>query len=188
MLDTVLGFLGLPSPKALAAYAIAFVIVSGAAFVGGWTVNGWRYEAALSKQKTEAAALLQEKTMEALELERKLQQKTNDLEVAHVQRVQEHDAQAGENATLTARLDAALVKLQQPGRGEGSRGDMSSCPATSAYVDHLQETNTKLSAAVAQFARRGNEIARSADRESEVAVFGVDYAETVYKALTPNQP
>ena len=162
----------IPLPYRLAAAALLAAVI----FAAGWTVNGWRWEAAIASQKAEAAAMLQSKTEETRALERGQQAATNELEKAYDERADERNRQAEENARLAARLHDALGRVQQPRRGEGGSRPVPGAADAAACAERLQAARAKLSAAVERLAQGGTEFARGADGDVDAAVLGRDFA------------
>jgi len=162
----------IPLPYRLAGAALLAALF----FAAGWTVNGWRWEAAIAAQKAEAAALLQTKTDEARTFERGQQAATNELEKAYDDRADERNRQAEENARLASRLHAALGRVQQPRRGQDGSGAVPGRPDAAACAEHVQAARAELSTALERLAQGGAGIARDADREADLSRLGADFA------------
>jgi len=135
----------------------------------GWTVNGWRWEAAVAAQKAEASKVLAAETKKALDLERESAAIKARADAAYQEQQRTIEDAHDRNRDLDARLHGALERLRRSGRG--GRGDGAAGPVSgpAGSCAGLQAAYDKLSGTLERIAHAGTELARSADREAAVA-------------------
>jgi hypothetical protein len=124
-----------------------------------------KWEAAVSKQKAEAADKLQAATQRAIEAERRQNELADQLEVKHVESQQELDRVLADNRRLARELGG----LRDPGRRPSCGGAVSS-GTSAAGQPESGATGAELSAEASEFLL---EFAREADRAAQ-------YAKTCY--------
>jgi len=124
-----------------------------------------KWEAAIGKQKVEAADKLQAATQRAIEAERRQNELADQLEVKHVESQQELDRVLADNRRLARELGG----LRDPGRRPSCGGTVPS-GSTTAGQPEGGTTGTELSAEASEFLL---EFAREADRAAQ-------YAKTCY--------
>ena len=124
-----------------------------------------KWEAAIGKQKVEAADKLQAATQRAIEAERRQNELADQLEVKHVESERELDKVLADNRRLARELGG----LRDPGR-RPSCGDAVPSGSTNPGQSADGTTGTELSAEASEFLL---EFARDADRSAQ-------YAKTCY--------
>lgn len=164
-------------PYLVALRIAAVVVVAGAVFVAGWTVNGWRYEAAIAEQKDDAARLLKEKTDAVTALRDEREASTARANAATLEKQKEIEDAHDRNADLGNRLGAVLECLRVGGRWAGDRCAVPAAGTPSGRCVSLQAEVDQLSGLVGRLAAAGNELARDADREAAVAASAHAWAE-----------
>lgn len=149
--------------------AIALVIGLGAGALGSWYLTAEykdnKWEAAIGKQKAEAADQLQAATDRAIKAERQQNELANQLEVKHAESQQELDRVLADNRRLARELGG----LRDPGRRPSCRGLVPTNSTTTSQSEG-SATGTELSAEASEFLL---EFAREADRAAQ-------YAKTCY--------
>lgn len=149
--------------------AIALAIGLGVGALGSWYLTAEykdnKWEAAVGKQKAEAADKLQAATDRAIEAERRQNELADQLEVKHVESQQELDRVLADNRRLARELGG----LRDPGR-RPSCGSTVPSGSTTAGQPEGGTTGTELSAEASEFLL---EFAREADRAAQ-------YAKTCY--------
>jgi hypothetical protein len=147
--------------SSLAVYAVAALLMSGAGFVGGWKVNGWRWEAALAEQKQEASRALNLAKDALIARERAFSTLKDETEVSHARALARIDQQTAENRRLVRELGG----LRDPGRGGGGGNAMRPDPgAAGGCSDGAAEG--RLSDEAAEFLLG---LAAEADRAAAIA-------------------
>ena len=135
----------------------------------GWTVNGWRWEAAVSEQKAEASKVLAAETKKALDLEREAAAIKARADAAYQEQQRTIEDAHDKNRDLDGRLHDALERLRKSGRGGRGDGAAGAVPGAAGGCAGLQAAYDQLSGTLERLARAGTELARSADREAAVA-------------------
>lgn len=127
-MDAILRLLGLPSPTALAAYAITIALACATAFGAGWMVNGWRLSGdvaemagRIDKIKASYATATLKATREADERQQVL---TDAIAIIDAENEAERTKANAENSRLRAAVDGGAVSLRVPVR----------CPAAAPGV------------------------------------------------------
>ncbi len=127
----------------LALYAAAI----SAVFYAGWTINDWRWEAAIAKQKSEAATLWQEKAEAAI--------KDRDAQMARVLALEKTNGElkdARDRAYADARRAAiAAGGLRDPGRWSSGGCPVPSAPTPASVVPEGASSGGVLSAEASDF-------------------------------------
>lgn len=148
-------------PLAIPWRLVGALVLAAALFAAGWTVNGWRWQAAVERQKVEAAAMLQAETERALLIERANAALKDELEKTHA----ENQAALDRAYADARRAVAAAGGLRDPGRRPGG-----SCPVSAAAqpaaVDPGRTAEGRLSAEAEEFLWA---FARDADAAAEYA-------------------
>lgn len=154
-----------------AAIALAVGLSIGA--LGSWYLTAEykdnKWEAAIGKQKAEAADKLQAATQRAIEAERRQNELADQLEVKHVESQQELDRVLADNRRLARELGG----LRDPGRRPSCGGTVPS-DTTTAGQPEGGATGAELSAEASEFLL---EFAREADRAAQYAKTCYDWAQ-----------
>ena len=160
--------------------AIALAIGLGAGALGSWYLTAEykdnKWEAAIGKQKAEAADQLRVATDRAIKAERQQNELANQLEVKHVESQQELDRVLADNRRLAHELGG----LRDPGRRPSCGG---SVPANSTAAGQSEggASGTELSAEASEFLL---EFAREADRAAQYAKTCYDWTQQLNVGLT----
>ena len=116
----------------------AIVLILGAVFYAGWTVESWRaakeidaLNLSIETQKTAAEKTLADKTEQVLTLERQNEAATAELEKANALRAAKIQDDFTRNRADIDRLGGLFDPAGTGGRGQGGNGTLSASPGTS---------------------------------------------------------
>jgi hypothetical protein len=167
-----------PLAPYLSAMRIAAVVVAVAVVFGaGWTVNGWRWEAAVNEQKAAASQLLADRTAEVRALESARAADKARADAAALEKRKEIEDAHDRNVALGRSLDGALECLRVGGRWADGRCAVRAAGVSPGQCGELQARVEQLSGSVGRLAAAGVELARDADREAAVAADARAWAE-----------
>lgn len=155
----------------------AVTVAAGALFVAGWTINGWRWEAAVNEQKAAAAQLLADRTAEVRALESARAADKARADAGALEKRKEIEDAHDRNVALGRSLDGALECLRVGGHWSGGRCAARAAGASPGQCGELQARVDKLSGSMGRLAAAGVELARNADREAAVAADAHAWAE-----------
>lgn len=153
--------------------AIALAVGLGIGALGSWYLTAEykdnKWEAAIGKQKVEAADKLQAATQRAIEAERRHNALADQLEVKHAENQQALDRVLADNRRLARELGG----LRDPGRRPSCGSTVSSDTAAAGQPEG-GATGAELSAEASEFLL---EFAREADRAAQYAKTCYDWAQ-----------